>query len=295
MPKYCTRCGRKLEEGEVCNCSQQNQEKQSDFCGAQPQGNQRIPNGFLPHQEMQTGNQQMQGDSSPDPQYHTREAEWFNEKKEIVMKTTKNVFSHIIPSLRKPVTETVNIAAGNTSLIGLEFIVLKTVVILIMALILCAKVTSGLGSYISIPYFKLSLLVIVFTLGFDCLEALFMKVFAGVMNGFTNMGSMFSAVGTRALYDTLLALVVGIISFISWKFGIILWMIGSLILPYVQFGAFRAVVRGDENRKVYAFFIAKACIMILFYLLLYLVGEQIMEMMSGIIQEIVSSMLYSFY
>ena len=95
------------------------------------------------------------------------------------------------------------------------------------------------------------------------------------------MEGMFSAVGVRTIYDTIIALVTLLFSFIAPIFSLILYVVGMLLVPYVQYGGYRAAVQGDEDKKVYAFFVAKACATAVVAVLVYLIGlDTIMNTLS---------------
>jgi len=258
-------------EGGICSCQQQD----NQFAD-QPQQQMEMPaqeptfqqNAEAPKQEYRQYRENT-GEAK------TREAEWISEKGSAMVSGAKNMYAEILPILKKPVTATKNIADRDTPAIGMQFIIAKAVIILIMVLIAAARLSSKSEGYITIPYIKVMLLSLLLTIGVDCLEALLLKVFAGVFNGFTNLNAMLSVVGSRALYDTLLSVVTVILALIVPGFAIIVFAIGRLILPYVQFGGYGAVVDADENKKVYAYFIAKACMLVTVCIVIYILGVDI--------------------
>lgn len=292
MAKFCTKCGRKLEDGEVCTCTsegtqsmapgyQQSQENDNKYY--QQNGNQYY------QQNQQSGNQYYQQNQQNGNQYYqqnrnqgmTKEAEWFNEKKNAFVSVTKNMFSEILPILKNPVSRVKAIAMSNNPAIGMEFIISKGIIFLVIMLLLLLRIESmfGFGSYISIPYFKMILVTIIFTVGVDFLEALLLKVFTGLFNGFTNFNAMVSVVGARALYDTMIILVVGIFALLSLKIAFYIFAVVSLITPYIEYSGYQATVQGSEDRKPYAFFVVKACVTIVVAILAYII---IQDMLGGL-------------
>lgn len=259
MAKFCTKCGKKLEEGEVCTCTQQvesNTESEAEsWNGGQPTINQA-------------------GEK-------TKEAEWISAKSTIVVNETKNIFSKIIPLLKKPVAETKNIANGKSSIPGIEFIGVKALVALIFSIIMLVKMDSALGGYIDIPKATVIIMVLLLTIGADCLEALMLKVFSGVLNGVTEQSAMFTVVGTRALYETLIFIVSGILCFISFNFGCIIYGLGKIILPVIEFAGYRVLVQTDEDRKIYAYFIAQVIMAVIIYIVVYLFGKEMLTSIMG--------------
>lgn len=282
MAKFCTKCGRKLEEGEVCTCQQENNNY------SEPQkvaANEVEPQTTEPQPERwdggpQTANQ-TQNETVSQTSEKTKEAEWISQKSTIVVNETKNVFAKIIPLLKHPVTETKKIADGKSSIPGIEFIAIKAAVVLIFTIIMLAKMDSALGGFVEIPTVTIIIMAILLTLGADCLEALMLKVFSGVLNGVTEQSAMFSVVGTRALYETLIYIVAGIVCFISANFGIIIIALTSILLPIVEFGSYRVLVQTSEDRKVYAYFIAKVIMAVISYIVIYLCGKEVLSSILG--------------
>lgn len=282
MAKFCTKCGRKLEEGEVCTCQQENNNY------SEPQkvaANEVESQTTEPQPERWDGGQQTanqtQNETVSQTSEKTKEAEWISQKSTIVVNETKNVFAKIIPLLKHPVTETKKIADGKSSIPGIEFIAIKAAVVLIFIIIMLAKMDSALGGFVEIPTVTIIIMAILLTLGADCLEALMLKVFSGVLNGVTEQSAMFSVVGTRALYETLIYIVAGIVCFISANFGIIIIALTSILLPIVEFGSYRVLVQTSEDRKVYAYFIAKVIMAVISYIVIYLCGKEVLSSILG--------------
>lgn len=282
MAKFCTKCGRKLEEGEVCTCQQEN----NNYSESQKvAANEVEPQTTEPQPERWDGGQQTanqtQNETVSQTSEKTKEAEWISQKSTIVVNETKNVFAKIIPLLKHPVTETKKIADGKSSIPGIEFIAIKAAVVLIFTIIMLAKMDSALGGFVEIPTVTIIIMAILLTLGADCLEALMLKVFSGVLNGVTEQSAMFSVVGTRALYETLIYIVAGIVCFISANFGIIIIALTSILLPIVEFGSYRVLVQTSEDRKVYAYFIAKVIMAVISYIVIYLCGKEVLSSILG--------------
>lgn len=274
MAKFCTKCGRKLEEGEVCTCQQESntyaeqQKPVSDEAVQQP----REPQPESWNQGQQTAN--ATGEK-------TKEAEWISQKSTIVVNETKNVFAKIIPLLKHPVTETKKIADGKSSVPGIEFIAIKAVVVLIFTIIMLVRIDSTLGGFVEIPKATIIIMAILLTLGADCLEALMLKVFSGVFNGVTEQSAMFSVVGTRALYETIVWIVVGIVGLLSASFGLILFGLAAVLFPIVEFGSYRTLVQTSEDRKVYAYFVAKVIMTVILYSVMYLFAKEVLSSVLG--------------
>lgn len=279
MANFCTQCGKRLEQGETCNCMNRTINRTANGPAQQQAPGWHsesvlIQEPFRQEQPRQTA------------QTRTKEAEWLYEKKNAVVSGTKNMFAEIIPVLRAPVTKMRQISADNNSAIGIEFIVSKTVMMLIAILILLNKLSSAASGYVEIPYFKIILLTILFTAGVDFLEALLLKTLTGLGNGVTSYSAMITIVGTRALYEALIIIIAGILCVISISAGIIVFVICAFLLPYIQYSGYQAVVRHSEDKKPYIFFIGKVVMLVIVYIILNLLMSDLMLSISSGISDI---------
>ena len=298
MARFCTKCGRPLQEGEVCNCTAQNAGgAQQSQAGGQQYRQQRQPGGQQYYQQGQPGGQQYYQQGRPGGQQYqqqyqqqgqqggmTKEAEWLNRQKDVIMSGTKSMFSEIGPIIKSPVSRVKELAASNNAMIGIQFIVAKTIIALIMILIYLAVMQGkldDLGGVVDMPWFKAIMTTLFLTAGVDFLEAYFLKIFTGVFNGNTNYNAMLTVIGARAIYDTIILVLVIFLMLLSMKVGIGFNMLFSPIIVFVQFAAYRSCVRLDENKKPYAYFIAKICISIVGALIVYMMFKETIDLFLG--------------
>lgn len=302
MSKFCTKCGKKLEDGETCSC-------RSNDVGAFEQKKEEI------FQEDVFGAEEQE-------RTMTKEAEWFEDKKNKVVSGTKNLFAEIMPILRKPVTTGRSLSLKNSSVLGFEFVIVKAVIAAIVVIVglnnigqflvktiyevisavasftgeltsqdsygyLSEYINTYMSEYMKLPYLKIILFILILTVGMDCLEALVLKIFTGLANGRTNYNAMITTVGIRALYEAIIFISIGIISIISVKVALIIGALMSLILPFIQYSIYQNSVQLDENKKVYTFFLVKVCIAIITYIIMYF-------MINSIIDSIVQSIYMNF-
>lgn len=214
----------------------------------------------------------------------TKEAEWLNRQKDVIMSGTKSMFSEIGPIIKSPVSRVKELAASNNAMIGIQFIVAKTIIALIMILIYLAVMQGkldDLGGVVDMPWFKAIMTTLFLTAGVDFLEAYFLKIFTGVFNGNTNYNAMLIVIGARAIYDTIILVLVIFLMLLSMKVGIGFNMLFSPIIVFVQFAAYRSCVRLDENKKPYAYFIAKICISIVGALIVYMMFKETIDLFLG--------------
>lgn len=286
MAKYCTKCGRKLVEGEVCSCTQPkptpSPEQTQDGYNTQARQPQLDNN-----PQTEQPNYNSQGIPYNQSELNGQDAKQKNEQ---VVNNIKNMFFEMLPILKKPVTETKRIASEkNSIMIGFEFMCLKALVILIIVLICANKISNATGGFVELPYFSIILTTLLATIGLDALEAALLKAFTGLFKGMTNMGAMFSVVGTRAFYDGILALLVGFFALFSIQFSLILFILGNVVLPYIEYGPYQIIAQSDENKKLFAFCITKICLLIACYLVFKLTGEDIV---SGLMSNTFSNFMF---
>ena len=356
MSKYCTQCGRKLEDGEVCTCTSQNadaasnvnvsstqtagpqqtadtpqneqqynqqysqQYQQAQQSGQQYQQTQQSSQQYQQaqqssqqYQQAQQYNQQYQQTQQSGQQYqqtqqssqqyqqaqqynqqyqqddqpggYTKEAEWINRQKNAIVSGTKSMFSEIGPILKAPVSRVRQISSSGSANVGIQLIAAKTVVFLIVVIIALLMLSNQVHSMsyglieANMPYFQLILVTLILTLGIDFLEALILKVITGAFNGITNTNTMINVIGARAIYDTFLLLIFVILGMLSWQ---IAFVVLALLLPisvYIQFASYQGCVRMAEDKKPYAYFVAKLCMSIISFLIVYIIVNTSLESM----------------
>ena len=350
MSKYCTQCGRKLEDGEVCTCTSQNadaasnvnvsstqtagpqqtadtpqneqqynqqysqQYQQAQQSGQQYQQTQQSSQQYQQtqqssqqyqqaqqsgqqYQQAQQSSQQYQQTQQSSQQYnqqyqqdgqpggYTKEAEWINRQKNAIVSGTKSMFSEIGPILKAPVSRVRQISSSGSANVGIQLIAAKTVVFLIVVIIALLMLSNQVHSMsyglieANMPYFQLILVTLILTLGIDFLEALILKVITGAFNGITNTNTMINVIGARAIYDTFLLLIFVILGMLSWQ---IAFVVLALLLPisvYIQFASYQGCVRMAEDKKPYAYFVAKLCMSIISFLIVYIIVNTSLESM----------------
>ncbi len=260
---YCTRCGRKLEEGEVCTCTQdQKNTKVQEKTPTQPSNENQNAVGTAPEQP-------------------SKQAEWLQESGTQALKCIKEFLGKVLQILKKPVSETERLAAENTKTTGMQFILVKAAIVLILVLVTAAGIRKEYGGMIEVPYASVLILTLLTTIGYDCMEAHFMNFFGRAFGGITSVNNMYCVVGVRAVFDFVLMVVTAILSVFSDSLAVCVYLGIMMLIPFVQFASFRAAINADENKKVYAFFLSKLCSILIIGILVYLIGKDtVNDMMS---------------
>ena len=272
---YCTKCGRKLEDGEVCTCTQKTQVPHMQADPAQvktPQMEQRQASGEQEQQEKNV---------FKNVHLNEKDTEWAREKGTQAAGAAKEICQKMLRTLKKPVSHAAEMAENADGNDGFKIIVTKAVLLTVIMLIVAVSIGKKLQGWIEIPYGNVLLMMVAVTLGADWLETALLRVFNGVFKGNASKNAMYAVVGTRAVYDLATILV----TVILFKFvDVIALGIGAalvLLSAYVEFAAYIHVVEMDEDKKAIAFFIAKICTLIIAALVVAALGKDILYIITN--------------
>ena len=272
---YCTKCGRKLEDGEVCTCTQKTQVPHMQADPAQvktPQMEQRQASGEQEQQEKNV---------FKNVHLNEKDTEWAREKGTQAAGAAKEICQKMLRTLKKPVSHAAEMAENADGNDGFKIIVTKAVLLTVIMLIVAVSIGKKLQGWIEIPYGNVLLMMVAVTLGADWLETALLRVFNGVFKGNASKNAMYAVVGTRAVYDLATILV----TVILFKFvDVIALGIGAalvLLSAYVEFAAYIHVGEMDEDKKAIAFFIAKICTLIIVALVVAALGKDILYIITN--------------
>lgn len=272
---YCTKCGRKLEDGEVCTCTQKTQVPHMQADPAQvktPQMEQRQASGEQEQQEKNV---------FKNVHLNEKDTEWAREKGTQAARAAKEICQKMLRTLKKPVSHAAEMAENADGNDGFKIIVTKAVLLTVIMLIVAVSIGKKLQGWIEIPYGNVLLMMVAVTLGADWLETSLLRFFNGVFKGNASKNAMYAVVGTRAVYDLATILV----TVILFKFvDVIALGIGAalvLLSAYVEFAAYIHVVEMDEDKKAIAFFIAKICTLIIVALVVAALGKDILYIITN--------------
>lgn len=257
---YCTKCGRKLEDGEVCTCTQKTQ---------------------VPHMQASGEQEQQEKNVFKNVHLNEKDTEWAREKGTQAAGAAKEICQKMLRTLKKPVSHAAEMAENADGNDGFKIIVTKAVLLTVIMLIVAVSIGKKLQGWIEIPYGNVLLMMVAVTLGADWLETSLLRFFNGVFKGNASKNAMYAVVGTRAVYDLATILV----TVILFKFvDVIALGIGAalvLLSAYVEFAAYIHVVEMDEDKKAIAFFIAKICTLIIVALVVAALGKDILYIITN--------------
>lgn len=289
---YCTRCGRELQDGEICTCGQDDEQVDAVNIGTvqEDETSQKEPeqkesvSAVLTGEVVSAGvteqkeNAKQEWDAMQEKIKDTfkgskeafrnsreafrdsKEAEWMKEKGGETAKKVKSGFLGIAQIWKSPVTVTQKWVEENVKRNGMCYIAAKAVLMLLVAFGISAYLNSQMGmlrSYFSIPYFRFVLIALLLSLGADLVETVLLDILGKVFGGKAKSNAMFSVVGVRAAYDLTIIVVTAVIAFIAESKA--LYVGGALLMLefYVEFACYGAAIDMNENRKVYAYFLSK--------------------------------------
>lgn len=291
---YCTKCGRKLEDGEVCTCTQKTQAPHMQADTAQVKKMQIEQPGEKQFEEYIVKPEQTKTAQSRQEQTHAQTAGEQETQKKKVFKdvqlnekgtqaagTIKEIGKKMLCTLKKPVSYAAEMAENEAGNDGFKLIVTKAVVLTVIILLVAVSIGKKLQGWIEIPYGNVLLMMVAVTLGADWLKTALLRVFNGVFKGNASKNAMYAVVGTRAVYDLATILVTVIlfkfVDVIALGTGAALVLLGI----YVEFAAYIHVVEMNEDKKVIAFFIAKICTLIIALLVVVALGKDILYIISN--------------
>lgn len=283
---YCTKCGRKLEEGEVCTCRQNDIVKMQSQSQAKEQLNNEEEQQFEEQVTQQTQNQQ-NTNSQTNYQYQqneqsarktvdiTKEAEWVKQKGNAAAKNAKVFIKSAIQILKRPVSETERMLMEDTGKEGIRFIIEKGIMLTVAVLIVAAYLSKDLP--VEMPYGGMIIFMLLATMGFDFMEAFLLKAFTAAFGGSTTMKSMYTVVGVRAVYNMFIGVITFILSFASGGLAVCVCGLITMFLPCIEYSSYRVSIQLDENKSAYAFAVAQICVVIIAAVLMIFVGTSIFD------------------
>lgn len=312
MAKFCKYCGRKLAEGEVCACRQQPAENaassvQVDAAASsvtteqaqQTAGPSAAPDVQAPQTAGASNGAHEQAQRAADPAPGGAQSggpgintEWINKQKQVLVSGTKSALGEILPILRQPVSRVREVSLAGNGRLGKELIIGKAVIFMVVALItlmiLSGRIEEmGYGLVeVEMPYLQVLLGVLVLTAGMDFIEAFLLKAISGAFGGVTTNSAMMNVIGARGIYDTLIMLVCAIVGFMAVEMAYLVCVLLIALSSIMELAIYQGtVVQMDENKKPYAFFLAKLCMMIILAIVAYLLVRSAMDSVVGSVME----------
>lgn len=287
MAKFCDKCGRPLNEGEVCTCTQNEQQAVQQDSN---QGGPTIQSSVLKKEQTQndSGNgNQMQNNRNENQSQNTfsegqasfqggqsnannGQAFSNNNVNEIVA-DLKTIFSKIVPIFKSPVEEIKKIAATGTTGFGWEMVTLNVLVTFVMAIIAMFTWKHNLGAYadyMDIPYVRIVLSVtIMVAVNYVVLAGLLYFASNTLFKSNIAFSQIISIIGSKAVIDGCFLVVGVMIMMISIGLGMVIVLLGNIYSILVMIVSYIEMTALDGSKKVYSLLITYVGLFIIYYLI----------------------------
>lgn len=250
MAGFCSRCGRQLQDGEVCNCNIQ----------------QAVPNGApvnnIPQQTFPNGNQM--NNIPPNMMYNQQMGGNVNSSE--AAEAIKQIFNKAIGVFSNPYKKSVELAEENNMINGIGMISIHLISMIIFVLIWGAEV-GGKG----IPFGEIILYTIIIQA--VCYFGWAGCLFVGAKYGFgvadATFDKLVSILGARSIWDAAVMLAGGILWFIAdGKFSALIFLVGWLGGILISFISTIDSIRLDTMKTIYLFIMTYAIMTFIQYELL---------------------------
>lgn len=221
MGKFCTRCGKKLEEGQICDCGR---EPAINIVAQNEINNKKSNNIF-----------------------------------EGYLNIVKGLFLSPVDTIKKYSTED-NFILGIIAMIinclvsGLFFYFLMDRVMLKIFGLTSSGYSSLLSSNVTLPFGKIFLMGMLFMVIWFLVCAPIIFIFANpIMNDKLNIKEAYTLTGVCSVFTTLTTLVSFLFVFISAKLALIILFLGATFYLTYLYQGLREITSIDKNKLAYVF------------------------------------------
>ncbi len=253
MGKFCTKCGRPLAEGEICNCQTtgnvqniQMETPQPEHEQTQQQYQAQYQQGQT-QQQYQTQYQQGQAQQQYKTQYEQQVQQSYQQTQQSYQQTQQAVSDHMsktvgtfINMVKQPITIGRQLVASNETGVAITFIILQALMSGFFALALMAKVggtvealIEGLvGGYmdssLKFPYGRIFILTVLASVVLSFLLALLLMVGNMVIKNAVTYAQMLNCIAVRSVWISILTLVALILFVLNPMLGFCIYMVAGL-------------------------------------------------------------------
>ena len=229
MAKFCTKCGKTLEEGNVCDCAQTTQTQPEVAVATQPKSNN--VNGFD-----------------------------FNKYLNDYIELLKGIFM-------KPVDTITKFSTSENFLLGVIALVINCLISGIFLYCFCSEAmglfSSLMGGYgslltgtttVEVPFIKTVLYGIVFMAAGFAVTALMIYVMATVVfKDKIDIKKTFALVGTVSVFTTITTMLCIVLNYISVKFMMIVLMLAGVFYLTYLYQGISELTKVEKNKLAYVF------------------------------------------
>lgn len=239
MARFCTKCGKPLEEGEVCTCEQEaaTQTQQVPFQQAQQQAAPQMTPEQLAQQQAVAQQQQQ-----------------FQQTQQAVAGVAKRVFGAILNVLRSPVVAGRQIILAGDVVVSLILIALQGIFTTIFGVVAAKKVCgfigggmySWFGEELKVPYVKIIFGTLIISILLSVVLAVLLWVASLIVKNGLNFQQALSAAAVRSSVTIITTILAIILFLINASIGILLFVTGTV---WGFFIIISAVPAADDKTK----------------------------------------------
>lgn len=227
MADLCTKCGKPLQQGQVCSCQAQGSEKEE--------------------------NQGQVENLAPKVDQRQEYKQQFDAVKEKSVAIFQRVIGLIIAVFKDPVKSLEQFAASGDYTLALVLIGIQAVLSGLFGLCVLGKVNGPLHIF-SLP--KVFFVTLFASYGLSCLLALLLFGLVKALGGKTKYPNMLCVAGARSIALLPVTLVSLVLFFINNGFGTALFYAGNLLGMIFIFTAVKKAAEIEEKKMVYILFFA---------------------------------------
>lgn len=296
MSKFCGKCGRPLQEGEVCSCQMgtgsvgsgqqyNNQQMQSGWKinqGQQVQSGQQFHGQQINQNQSFNGQQMNQGQQFSGQQYYGQQMQANQQFATQASVLAQNFLGKVLHLVKNPVTAGEELIMQADQKASLLLIVFQGIFSALFAMAAAAKcsqymkaiaglaggMSSGLGSTVagalSMPYFRIFIVTVLFSLGLASILALLLMLGHMIIKIPVSFGQMLSVAGIRSAVLVPAILLSIIIFQLSAGLGMILF----ILVNVWGFAAMIVAMSSFVEREKMNLFVLIVSIVILLFVLL---------------------------
>lgn len=253
--KYCSKCGRQLMDGEICNCDQQ--------AGMQ-YGEDYSNYNQYPYEQQVQGQVQMQ---------------------DVVKQNAKGFFNKILELLKSPVEQGKNFVFSGDIVTAVIMIVIQGIASGLFAIVMCTKAQGifdkitgmmygsssaadimQMKAMLKMPVFKAFLITLIISVILTFILAGIIMIFNNISHSQLIFKNVISLVSLRSIVASIIVLVGCIVAFINIYAGIAIFTVGNIAGFMLIAVVWSHICHNTTDKQIYMMIITYIIFMIIYML-----------------------------
>lgn len=225
MARFCTRCGKPLEEGEVCSCTQEAAAPQQEAAAPQQQTAQAA----APQQTAQTAPQQQ----TAQPAGYVPNEQQFQQTQQAVTGFLSKMFGAFLNVIKHPVTAGRDMILAADWGVSIALIVLQGIFTAIFGAVAGKQAGTFLGAFSflgepKVPYAKIIFGTLAISIALSFVLALLLMLGNMIIKNTLGYKEMLGAVASRSCVIVITTIIAIIVFLINAQVGILFWSVGNI-------------------------------------------------------------------